>query len=308
MSRNARIEEVSDDEFDDDTDLPLPLPNTGIRGPLIQEWNDPQQSSAGSAPSPSRPQFNTPSQAETSASGEQVTVDPVTGKKTIWIQDSSAYKLWTSVYPIYLDAKRPYSRSERRIPREKSIWWPLSSDIVDACGYLGLKTLHEPQKQHPRDWENPGRVKVCFKLDGRLQNPRIKSKKQLLEDISAYIQRMHPDLVPKAGTETSEVGTTSAAAQVAAQPEVKPSPTKKDKAKTTGLPRTAPAPIRNTKSRLPQPPPGSTRVSTYSPAQEANILIETVKAGMTTPAPGESAAAPAVPGGKGKRKVIRVRA
>ena len=93
MSRNATIEEVSDDEFDDDTDLPLPLPNTGMRGPLLQELNEPQRSSTASAPSPSRPQF-TPSEAETSASGEKVTIDPVTGKKTIWIQDSSAYKMY----------------------------------------------------------------------------------------------------------------------------------------------------------------------------------------------------------------------
>lgn len=50
---------------------------------------------------------------------------------------------WTSIYPIYIDAKRPYSNSERRIAREKSIWWPLSIDIVDACSQLRLKTLHE---------------------------------------------------------------------------------------------------------------------------------------------------------------------
>ena len=50
---------------------------------------------------------------------------------------------WTTIYPIYFDAKRAYSGSERRIAREKSLWWPLSTDIVDACGRLGLQTLHE---------------------------------------------------------------------------------------------------------------------------------------------------------------------
>ena len=53
---------------------------------------------------------------------------------------------WTSIYPIYIDAKRPYKGSERRIAREKSVWWPLSSDMVDACGQLGLKTLHEVRR------------------------------------------------------------------------------------------------------------------------------------------------------------------
>jgi len=87
------IEEVSDDEFDDDTDLPLPsLPNTGSRGPLLQELNVPQKPTRAPVPSPSRPQFPA-SEGETSASGEKVTIDPVTGKKIIWIQDSSAYKM-----------------------------------------------------------------------------------------------------------------------------------------------------------------------------------------------------------------------
>jgi hypothetical protein len=39
MSRRAAVVE----EFDDDTDLPLPsmpLPNTGARGPILQELND----------------------------------------------------------------------------------------------------------------------------------------------------------------------------------------------------------------------------------------------------------------------------
>jgi signal recognition particle subunit SRP19 len=31
------------------------------------------------------------------------------------------------------------------------------------------------QKSHPRDWENPGRVRVQWKKDGRLMNPAIKT-------------------------------------------------------------------------------------------------------------------------------------
>ena len=40
MSRRPIVEDVSEDEFDDDTDLPLPkrtLPNTGTRGALLEE-------------------------------------------------------------------------------------------------------------------------------------------------------------------------------------------------------------------------------------------------------------------------------
>lgn len=84
---------------------------------------------------------------------------------------------WTCLYPIYLDAKRPYGTGQRRIERAKSLWWPLSKDIADAANRLGLGTLHEVNKSHPRDWENPGRVRVQWKKDGKLVNPAIKSSK-----------------------------------------------------------------------------------------------------------------------------------
>lgn len=61
MSRRAAIVE----EFDDDTDLPLPsipLPNTGSRGPLLQELNsddddDFEASQQAGPASPSRQQY-----------------------------------------------------------------------------------------------------------------------------------------------------------------------------------------------------------------------------------------------------------
>jgi signal recognition particle subunit SEC65 len=82
---------------------------------------------------------------------------------------------WTCVYPIYLDAKRPYGAGQRRVARAKSLWWPLSKDIADATTRLGLGTLHEISKAHPRDWENPGRVRVQWKKDGKPVNPVIKT-------------------------------------------------------------------------------------------------------------------------------------
>ena len=80
---------------------------------------------------------------------------------------------WTCIYPVYIDAKRPYGTGERRIARQKSLWWPLSKDIADAASRLGFGVLHEVTKAHPRDWENPGRVRVQWKKDGVLINPSI---------------------------------------------------------------------------------------------------------------------------------------
>lgn len=91
-----------------------------------------------------------------------------------WQQLDAVFR-WTCIYPIYIDAKRPCGTGERRIARAKSVWWPLSKDIADATNRLGLGTLHEVNKSHPRDWENPGRVRVQWKKDGRLVNPAIKT-------------------------------------------------------------------------------------------------------------------------------------
>lgn len=40
---------------------------------------------------------------------------------------------------------------------------PLAKEISTACAKLGLETLFEPDKTHPKDWSNPGRVKVRVK-------------------------------------------------------------------------------------------------------------------------------------------------
>ena len=39
----------------------------------------------------------------------------------------------------------------------------MAREIVAACGRLGLETLFEPAKCHPKDWANPGRVKIKLK-------------------------------------------------------------------------------------------------------------------------------------------------
>jgi signal recognition particle subunit SRP19 len=97
---------------------------------------------------------------------------------------------WTCIYPIYLDAKRPYGTGQRRISRAKSLWWPQSKDITEASIRLGLGAIHEVQKSHPRDWENPGRVRVGWKKNGQLVNPNIKTSMCAIS-MSAHPKRPH---------------------------------------------------------------------------------------------------------------------
>ena len=84
--------------------------------------------------------------------------------------DITPYKSWTCVYPIYLDAKAPYGTGTRRVKRSSAVWHPLAKDVADAAQRLGLPTLLEIDKRHPRDWANPGRVRVQLKRDGVLVN------------------------------------------------------------------------------------------------------------------------------------------
>ncbi|KAJ7089257.1 signal recognition particle, SRP19 subunit [Mycena belliarum] len=316
MSRRAAIVEV--DDFDDDTDLPLPshpLPNTGARGPLLQElhisddeFEQPSQRAGPASPPAAQPAFRTP--------------PGVHSKNTV--TDITPYKNWTCVYPIYLDAKRSYGTGQRRVPRARALWWPLSKDIAEATNALGLATLHEVDKSHPRDWENPGRVRVQWKKDGRLMNPAIRTKKHLLESIALRIHQAKP-AAPAPPTPSP-----SASSPSASPPAPSSGKGKQPSAPAPKKPAVAPASATaNVKSKSKPPakahrtaptpplplPPLAARVSPYSPALASGVLVDAVKAGMAAQAQ-EAAQAPvgAAPGqpggagaGKGKRKVVRVR-
>ncbi|KAJ3523242.1 hypothetical protein NMY22_g11529 [Coprinellus aureogranulatus] len=318
--RTAMVEE----EFDDDTDLPLPsfIPNTGARGPLLQEIvgdddseSEAEEQQAGPA-SPQRQSRFAPGPAETST-----------------IQDITPYKTWTCIYPIYLDAKRPYGTGQRRVSRAKSLWWPQSKDISEASIRLGLPAIHEVNKSHPRDWENPGRVRVGWKKNGQLVNPNIKTKKQLLEMISLTIQHLKPENIPRppyslssapvditapSTTETQGDNATASSTAKGKQPATPKAaqastpaskPTGKKPALPSGAEQKQQKPSRRPLPVPPTPyPPLSNRISQYSPALSTGVLIDTVKAGMNA-APVEGAL-PGMPGmpagmGKGKRKVVR---
>jgi len=47
------------------------------------------------------------------------------------------------------------------------------------CGYQGTMTDPQPNRTHPADFENPGRVKVQFQKDGKFLNPIIKNRMSL---------------------------------------------------------------------------------------------------------------------------------
>lgn len=100
-------------------------------------------------------------------------------------------KSYQCIYPIYFDASR--SREEgRRVKKEDAVRNPLAREIVDALQYIAgqvnvaLQIVFEPSKCHPKDWANPGRVRVLVKKDGEPVTAKIANSEFLA--IGIYIR------------------------------------------------------------------------------------------------------------------------
>jgi signal recognition particle subunit SRP19 len=235
---------------------------------------------------------------------------------TVYMRLTPCVFRWTCIYPIYIDAKHLYRTGERRIARAKSIWWPLSKDIAEETSRLGLGTLHEVNKTHPRDWENSGRVRVQWRKDGQFMNSAIR--------MSASHQNSLPYSQP------SRVGMVASRSNLGGLTTFRDHPTSSPRPHPQRRPLPRPSPHRvNNLHRNPNNPqhcppshpdagspsrqihsPPCQPASTYSPAISSGVLIETLKAGMNAQegAPGAAPGSPGVGGvGKGKRRVVRVR-
>lgn len=158
MSHQARVEEVSDSDPDDMDPADFDPRN------IISAVNPPPSSSSSSSkPTASRA---APPQAMPPLSKVQVASAP--GARDI-------PKSWVCLYPVYFDATRTRAQG-RKVGRELAVENPLARDIVDAVQVLGLRVGFEGDKLHPKDWANPGRVRVELRgEDGALRNKDIKN-------------------------------------------------------------------------------------------------------------------------------------
>ncbi|KAL8817219.1 MAG: hypothetical protein Q9191_008187, partial [Dirinaria sp. TL-2023a] len=163
MSHHARIEELSDTDSDppeqDPSDL---IPQLTQRQPPPSSSQNPTLFNPQNLPEQLNPQFRAPSAA-----------------------DTERHKSYACIYPVYFDASRTKAEG-RRVGMKKAVQNPLAREIVDACQGLGLDTVFEPGKMHPKDWANPGRVRVGLK-DRRGGAARIKNKHHLYNLISSHL-------------------------------------------------------------------------------------------------------------------------
>lgn len=147
MSQHARIEEVSDSDLDSD---PSEQDPSDFAPALIRPASIPASLPPRTAPT-LQPQFRAPSTSE-----------------------NDRHKRYQCLYPLYFDASRTRSQG-RRVGHELAVPNPLAREIVEAVQLLGLDTVFEPGKVHPKDWSNPGRVRVLIKEGGRMRNRGVKN-------------------------------------------------------------------------------------------------------------------------------------
>lgn len=151
---HARIEEVSDSDSDPSEGRLSELSDSDFDEREILKARPSQVAKPRAPPAATQQQQHSLLDPTLVPSADGTNFQPTT--------DDAKYRDFQCLYPVYFDKNR--SRAEgRRVGRELAVENPMAREIVNACGRLRLETLFEPTKLHPKDWSNPGRVKVRVK-------------------------------------------------------------------------------------------------------------------------------------------------
>ncbi|KAI1341828.1 signal recognition particle, SRP19 subunit [Xylariaceae sp. FL0016] len=175
---HARIEEVSDSDVSDPSEGDIDdFAESDILRQITQQPTPPPSSSTSRQPSSqpsSHPMFH-PSALPNPPN--QPAIQP------------SDIKDYQMLYPVYFDATR--SRAEgRRVPAALAVRNPLARDIASACASLHLQPVFEAHRTHPKDWANPGRVRVKLPKTKNGGGP-VKNKHHLFILVARHLQA-HP--------------------------------------------------------------------------------------------------------------------
>ncbi|RUP45592.1 hypothetical protein BC936DRAFT_147974 [Jimgerdemannia flammicorona] len=104
---------------------------------------------------------------------------------------------WVCLYPCYIDVDKSIEEG-RKISKSLAVKNPHGFRIAHVVQSLGLSVVYESHKTHPRDWSNPGRVRVEMKRNSMYVNPAIKTRKQLLHRVAALLPGLEKTLeIPK---------------------------------------------------------------------------------------------------------------
>ena len=180
---HPRVEEVSDSDPDAASDPEEGDIDDFVDSDIMRRVPDEQARPHAAAPSPAA-QSHILNPANLPPTANVASAD-----------DHAVFRGFQSLYPVYFDAAR--SRAEgRRVSADLAVRNPLARDIANACSRLRLQTLLEPEKVHPKDWANPGRVKVGLKKAGA--GGSIKNKHHLYVLVAQHL-RENPTTETSAG-------------------------------------------------------------------------------------------------------------
>ncbi|GAP85676.1 putative signal recognition particle subunit SRP19 [Rosellinia necatrix] len=183
---HPRIEEVSDSD-DDISD-----PSEGD----IDDFKDsdilraiptkPTPSAASTSQQQQRQQQQQQQQQQRPGGVQHTTQQQAPPQPGLQPDDIKDYQM---LYPVYFDASR--SRAEgRRVPASLAVSCPLAREVANACAALRLSPVLEAHRAHPRDWANPGRVRVALKA-ARARGHPVANKHHLYVVVARYL-REHP--------------------------------------------------------------------------------------------------------------------
>ncbi|KIW86818.1 uncharacterized protein Z519_12604 [Cladophialophora bantiana CBS 173.52] len=175
---HARVEELSDSDpdIDDPSDF-LPHSDEHIIRPAAashsSQTHTSPSSSSGMNPTPFRP--------------------PPASTPQIRQQTREEIKRFQTLYPVYFDSTRS-KKQGRRVSSQLAIPNPLAWQVLCAVrfavGENVFRMAFEPEKTHPKDWANPGRVKLLLKDPDTHAplNSQIRSKAQLYTIIGKWLK------------------------------------------------------------------------------------------------------------------------
>jgi signal recognition particle subunit SRP19 len=172
---HPRVEEVSDSDSDPDVIDISTLPSHSQHALMPADAIPTSVTSTlplRSAPPPTAP----PSQPQPLISRETTNAPPPESKT------------WAMLYPIYFDVSASRNCG-RRVSVKRAVENPLAHKIAEACTDLGLSTVFEPGKTHPKDWANPGRVRVRLREEegGRWVAGGVKNSTPSLWDFGIFL-------------------------------------------------------------------------------------------------------------------------
>ncbi|KAJ2769603.1 signal recognition particle subunit [Coemansia nantahalensis] len=103
------------------------------------------------------------------------------------VTDSSQFKRWVCLYPVYFDRGRSL-RDGRRVSQALAVDQPHGRQLAAAVKAAGFSVCLEPTKTHPRDFFTAGRVRVrLFDDAGRCVLPDVPSRKELIRRVARHM-------------------------------------------------------------------------------------------------------------------------